>query len=144
MEIFEIFYFYTVAVHSKTKKMKKILGITLFVAAFAFGSQAQETTKKDKPEAKGKKEWKHKQQADLNLSETQKEQMKSINSEFRSQAKAIKENTALSDEAKKQQFKALSQKKREKVKAILTEEQQQKIAQQRKSRKKQHNRETSI
>ena len=124
--------------------MKKILGITLFVAAFAFGSQAQETVKKDKAEAKGKKEWKHKKQADLNLSDTQKEQMKSINSEFKAQAKAIKENTTLSEEAKKQQFKALNQKKREKVKAILTPEQQQKIAQQRKSRKKQHNRETSI
>ena len=142
--------------------MKRIFSIAVMVAAFAFGSQAQDKTQEDhrKHKAvkagksvkadkankaqKGEKAFKKNTKDDLNLSASQQEQMKNVNLEFRNQSKAIKENKSLSREERNQQLKALHTKRREAVKAILTPEQQQKIVKYKKSRKKQHNREGSI
>ena len=123
--------------------MKKILGIALFVAACAFTTQAQEKTQPSKEKHKAKKEWKKSGRQELNLTADQKKEMKSINMEFRNQAKAIRDDKALNEDQKKQQVKSLHAKRQEKVKAILTPEQKQKLAQHKKPRKK-HNRETSI
>jgi Spy/CpxP family protein refolding chaperone len=125
--------------------MKKILGIALFVVACAFTSQAQQkTTEPSKEKHKAKKEWKKSGRQDLNLTADQQKEMKSINMEFRSQVKAVRDDKSLNEDQKKQQVKSLHAKRQEKIKAILTPEQQQKLAQHKRPRKKQHNRETSI
>src|SRR5688572_22527627 len=120
--------------------MKKIFGIVLFVAACAFTSHAQNKTEPRKEKGKAKKEWKKSGKEELNLSAEQREQMKSINMEFKNQAKAIRDDKSLTEEQKKQQVKSLQTKRQEAVKAILTPEQKQKMAQHKRPRKKQHNR----
>ena len=124
--------------------MKKIFGIVLFIAACAFTSQAQEKSKPAKQKAKANKEWKKSGKEELNLTTEQREQMKSINMEFKDQAKAVRDDKTLTKDQKKQQVKSLHDKRQEAVKAILTPEQKQKMAQHKRPRKKQHNRETTI
>jgi Spy/CpxP family protein refolding chaperone len=124
--------------------MKKIFGIVLFVAACAFTSQAQDKTEQRREKSKAKKEWKKSGREELNLNAEQRKEMKSINMEFKNQAKVIRDDKSLTQEQQKQQVKSLHAKRQEKVKAILTPEQKQKMAQHKRPRKKQHNRETTI
>jgi Spy/CpxP family protein refolding chaperone len=64
---------------------------------------------------------------DLNLSDVQGQQIKTLNEDFRNKAKAIKDNTSLTQEQKKEQLKALHEQRQAQMKSILTAEQQQKI-----------------
>ena len=141
--------------------MKRIFSIALLVGVFVFGTQAQDKKqqhhgrhkveseksthvhKAHKSDREDKSVMK-KTKDDLDLSASQQEQMRSVNQEYRNQVKVLKEDRSLSQQEKKQQLKALQTKRRDAVKAILTPEQQQKIVNHKKSRKKQHNRKDSI
>ena len=78
----------------------------------------------------------NKMEANLNLTDAQVSQLKSQHDSFKSQAEAIKENTTLSQDQKKQQFMELRKKNQESEKSILTAEQLQKKEQLRSSRMK--------
>ena len=80
----------------------------------------------------------------MNLTDQQAQEMKSMNMEFKMQSKAIKDDKSLTQEQKKEQLKSLQAERHQKVKAILTPEQKQKMAEHKRPRKKQHNRETTI
>jgi Spy/CpxP family protein refolding chaperone len=73
----------------------------------------------------------------LNLSQQQQDQLKPIFEKQREQAKAIKQDTSLNEEQKKQKFDALRQGTQTQVNAVLTPEQQQQWAQM-KEQGKQH------
>ncbi|MEO8112594.1 MAG: hypothetical protein ABI594_21270 [Ginsengibacter sp.] len=77
-----------------------------------------------------------KMKSSLNLTDAQASQLKSQHDNFKSQADAIKENTTLSQDQKKQQFMELRKKNQESEKSILTAEQLQKKEQLRSSRMK--------
>ena len=63
----------------------------------------------------------------LGLTEEQKTKMKELREETRSQAKAIKENEALTAEEKAAQLKTLRESRKAKVAEILTPEQLEKL-----------------
>ncbi len=72
----------------------------------------------------------------LNLTDAQVSQLKSQHENFKSNADAIKENTTLSQDEKKQQFMKLRKRNEENEKSVLTAEQFQKKEQLRNSRMK--------
>ncbi|MEO6637688.1 MAG: hypothetical protein ABIN25_05395 [Ginsengibacter sp.] len=72
----------------------------------------------------------------LNLTDAQVAKLKNQHDNFKSQAEAIKANTSLSQDEKKQQFMELKKKKEESEKNILTAEQLQRKEQMRSSRMK--------
>src|SRR3954454_10162745 len=73
----------------------------------------------------------------LNLSQQQQDQLKPIFEKQREQAKAIKQDTTLTEDQKKQKFQALRQDSQTQVNSVLTPEQQQQWAQM-KQQGKQH------
>jgi len=64
---------------------------------------------------------------DLNLSDAQGQQIKSLNEDFKKQADAIRNNSTLTQDQKKEQLKALGEQRKAKMNSILTPEQQQKL-----------------
>jgi Spy/CpxP family protein refolding chaperone len=63
----------------------------------------------------------------LNLTDDQSTKLKANREDFHKKAKAIRENTALTEDQKKEQVKALAQQNRESLKSILTPEQMEKM-----------------
>lgn len=63
----------------------------------------------------------------LGLTDDQSAKLKANREAFHTKAKAIRENTSLTDEQKKEQVKALAQQNRESMKSILTPEQIEKM-----------------
>ena len=112
--------------------MKKIFVITLFIAGFAFASQAQQapSTKKET-----KKEEHKKLVADLHLTKDQKTQLKETNKAFKDKARAIKDNQSLSKQQKKAQFTTLRKERMDKMNTFLTPEQQAKLNEEKKGGK---------
>ncbi len=87
-----------------------------------------EIKEEKKSEAKDKGEKRYEEmKKDLNLTDAQGQQLKALNEDFRNKAKAIKENTSLTKEQKKEQLKALNEQRLAKMKTILTAEQIKKI-----------------
>jgi Spy/CpxP family protein refolding chaperone len=81
----------------------------------------------------------HRQQAlakKLNLTDQQKQQFQQINQTFRQQAKAIHNDTSLSDADKKQKLQELRKQSVQQRMAVLTPEQQQKLKEMREERRK--------
>ncbi len=70
----------------------------------------------------------------LNLTPEQKAQVKSIVQDARTQAKAIKDNTTLTKEQKVTQFRELHESTMQKIKALLTPDQLQKLEQMKQNR----------
>lgn len=98
------------------------------VSAFAFSASAQ-----DQRDTKGKKDFdrsgqQHGMMKDLNLTDAQKAQMKTNREEMKSKMDALKANTALTDDQRKQQRELLMQDQRAKMESILTAEQKAKLA----------------
>jgi Spy/CpxP family protein refolding chaperone len=92
---------------------------------------------KDKRKAGGKEKGaKHfeQMQKDLNLTADQSAKLKAQNEEFKTKAEAIKNNSSLSKEQKKEQFKSLMEQRKASTKSILTAEQLQKME----AKKKEH------
>lgn len=106
--------------------MKRIfltmLALTLTAGVFAQADNAKHN--------KTNKEWKHHNKGDrkdkmkdLNLSESQRTQMKSINENFRDQMQSLKNDKSLSAEQLKQRRQDLAQEHRSKIENILTNDQ---------------------
>ncbi len=98
------------------------------VSAFAFSASAQ-----DQRETKGKKDFDrgaHQKgmMKDLNLTDAQKAQMKANREEMKVKLDAIKANTSLTDDQRKQQKEALMLEQKAKMESILTTEQKAKMA----------------
>jgi Spy/CpxP family protein refolding chaperone len=66
-------------------------------------------------------------QEELGLSDAQKSEIAKLRAEFKTQADAIKNNEQLSKEEKQKQFKALGEKQKQQMKAVLTPEQREKL-----------------
>lgn len=64
---------------------------------------------------------------ELGLSDAQSQQLKALNEDFRKQAEAIRNNSSLSQDQKKEQLKTLGEQRKEKMKTILTPDQQKKL-----------------
>jgi Spy/CpxP family protein refolding chaperone len=64
---------------------------------------------------------------ELNLTDAQSAQLKTINESFKNDMKAIHQNSSLTQEQKKEQAKALQQKHRDQVQSLLTTEQKAKM-----------------
>lgn len=109
--------------------MKKILAFTLLLAGIAVSSYAQQGTT---PGKEVPKEERRKISDDLNLTKEQSDELKAVNEKFKEEAKAIKENRSLNKEQKKEKIKALHAERSNKLKTILTPEQQQKMSEYRK------------
>ncbi len=107
--------------------MKQLLAITALSFCFAIAVSAQETPlqpQKPKKEINFKKE--------LNLTQDQQNQWKSLNQEYRQKMLAVKNNSSFTDAQRKEQYKSLGIEKRTKLNSILTADQQAKMAEMRK------------
>jgi Spy/CpxP family protein refolding chaperone len=108
--------------------MKKLFVGIIALSAFAFSASAQ-----DQRASKGKKDFDHGNHQkgmmkDLNLTDAQKAQMKASREEMKAKMDALKANTALTDDQRKQQREALMMEQRAKMESILTPEQKAKMA----------------
>ena len=72
---------------------------------------------------------------DLNLTDAQKQQMKTFHEQQRTKAEAIRNNESLTKEQKREQFKALRQSGHEQMLSVLTPEQKTKMEQHKADRK---------
>ena len=100
--------------------MKKII-ISALVMLFAFGSvMAQEKTQEAK---KHHGEQFSKMSEELNLSQEQKDQMKSINDEFRNQMQDLRKNENITVKEQKNRREELFKNHRERIQSILTADQ---------------------
>jgi Spy/CpxP family protein refolding chaperone len=70
----------------------------------------------------------------LNLTDAQKTQLQKLRADFRTKADAIRSNTSLTKEQKKEQFQALAKQQKEQMKSVLTKEQIEKMESFRKER----------
>lgn len=104
------------------KKIMKLLPIVIILFAFTINAEAQ--TKHNKKERK-------EMMKSLNLSKQQKQQLKAFHKSTKSQREAIKNNTSLSEEQKKEKIEQLHKERHDKLESILTSEQKQKMNQSR-------------
>lgn len=119
--------------------MKKLFAIAALSIGFAAAASAQDSTavahKKDKAKS------------ELNLTKDQQSQMKSMHAEYKQKYAALKADSRLSADQRKQQYKALHQEQQNKMKSILTPEQQSKLQEMKKqkvSQAKQHIKELNL
>jgi Spy/CpxP family protein refolding chaperone len=77
---------------------------------------------------------------DLNLTSDQKAKVTSINSEFKTKMQAIKSNQSLPEDQKKEQFKQLAEAHKTNLKAVLTQDQINKLQEAKKNNKGKRNR----
>ena len=107
--------------------MKKILtGLFAFaVFTFSTSAQAQNNAEGYKKERRGYNKGLDKMNGmeKLNLSDAQKQQIKSINEDFKSKMQALDKNDNIMVKDMKAQRKALMQERKNKIAAILTPEQ---------------------
>ncbi len=104
--------------------MKKLLFLICLSTIVGF-TQAQSTTALP---AKADKHQKIKIAKELNFSKSQKQQMKAIKQNQKTQMATITNNTALSENDKKQQLKQLKVEQKKAIAKLLTTEQKVKLA----------------
>ncbi len=110
-----------------------MLALALTAGAFA------QTENKTKPS--DTKEWKMKDRKDrgdnmqnLNLTDAQKAQIKTLNEDFKNKMQALKQDNSLSEEAKKQKRMEMMKEHRSQLEAVLTPEQRAQWQQDRKNK----------
>lgn len=91
--------------------------------------------KGEKMRMKGDRPNPAKMKAELGLTDAQVSKMKANQTEFKAKADAIKADSKLSNEQKKEQFKALAEQRKKSMKSILTAEQLEKMKSGRKGKK---------
>ncbi|MFY8127359.1 MAG: hypothetical protein ACOVMM_03215 [Chitinophagaceae bacterium] len=106
--------------------MKKILTLAIIVIATTVSVQAQRNGAKAPKKCATKP---HNMGAKLNLTADQKTQVKSINTNFKTQAQAIKSNDALTQGEAKKQIKDLQEQRKTSMQNVLTAEQKTKLEQ---------------
>ena len=104
--------------------MKKLLFLICLSTIVGF-TQAQSTTAHP---AQADKHQKIKMAKELNFSKSQKQQMKAIKQNQKTQMATINNNTSLSENDKKQQLKQLKLEQKKSVTKLLTTEQKAKLA----------------
>src|SRR5450759_5326762 len=106
--------------------MKKIIAGLFAIAAFTFSASAQNQNNPD-----GQKKWDRQAQGyhkgmgvmeKLNLTDAQKQQMKSINEDFKTRMQALNKNDNMMVKDFKAQRGSLMQERKNKISAILTPE----------------------
>jgi Spy/CpxP family protein refolding chaperone len=111
--------------------MKKIIAGLFAIAAFAFSASAQDQTNTDQKKWDGEQHGMHRDHdgrgkemmQKLNLTDAQKQQMKSINEEFKTKMQALRQNDQSVSADARSQRKALMEERRNRISAILTPEQ---------------------
>ena len=106
--------------------MKKLLLLSLFACSLALGSQAQ-VTRSSKPSQRMQSDSSRKvhmqQMKDLNLTKDQKDQMKAMRQDAKSQRAAIQNDASLTPDQKKAKMKDMEQSFKTKRNSILTPDQ---------------------
>jgi Spy/CpxP family protein refolding chaperone len=119
--------------------MKKVLlALTAVVITFSAIAQSENKEKRSKEwkqERAGRGEGRNNKLEELNLSEDQKSQMKTLNETFRNQMQEVSKNESLSADAKKEKREAILQERKEKIESILSKEQKEKWQTLKKDRK---------
>lgn len=106
--------------------MKNIVTGIIVISTLSFSAHAQvqrntnDSNKMNQLAKKGDKDWLKDR---LNLTSSQKEQMKAINEAFREKLQAVIRNESLTHEQRRAQREALNEEKNNKILAILTSEQ---------------------
>ncbi|RYD96010.1 MAG: hypothetical protein EOP50_07175, partial [Sphingobacteriales bacterium] len=108
--------------------MKRILTSALAIVLLAGAAQAQTAPAQGKEHRKGDRKEHRQEMAGLNLTADQKAKMKSIRERQKSEMDALR-NQSLTEEQRRTQGRAIHEKYRAEMKAILTPEQQQKAEQ---------------
>jgi Spy/CpxP family protein refolding chaperone len=111
--------------------MKKIIAGLFAIAAFTFSASAQDQTTTDQNKQDHQKHGMHRAHdgrgmeamQKLNLTDAQKQQMKSINEEFKTKMQALRQNDKSVSADAKSQRKALMEDRKSRITAILTPEQ---------------------
>jgi Spy/CpxP family protein refolding chaperone len=107
--------------------MKVFKFLMLFLVAGAV-AQAQTVDTEKKEKARTERKQMHQQmQNELNLTAEQKAQMKAIHEKQKAEMTAIKNNSTISAERKKEQFKTLKQQYRTQRETVFTAEQKEKM-----------------
>jgi hypothetical protein len=104
----------------KKKVMKKIFLSLMLIAGLSLGIYASPAR------GEGHRGGKLRGMKELNLSQEQQEQLKSIHKDFASKFKDLREDNSISKEVKQEKVKELVAAKQDRVKGILTPEQQSK------------------
>ena len=120
--------------------MKKIIAGLFTIAAFTFSAVAQDQKTEGQKKMHKERHGMHKGHEGkgmrgmeaLNLSDAQKQQIKSINEDFTTRLKALNNNDNILVKDAKAQRKALMQERKDKISAILTPEQKTQFEQLRK------------
>jgi Spy/CpxP family protein refolding chaperone len=117
--------------------MKKIIAGLFAIAAFTFSAAAQDQTTDGQRKGNKERHGMHKGHDGkgfeaLNLTDAQKQQMKSINEEFKTRMQTLQKNDNILVKDMKEQRKALMTERKNKIAAILTPEQKTKFEQLRK------------
>ena len=120
--------------------MKKIITGLFAIAAFTFSAVAQDKTTDGQGKWNKERQGMHKGRdgrgmeamQKLNLTDAQKQQMKSINEEFRTKMQSLQQNDNILVKDQKEQRKALMQERMNRISAILTPEQKTQFEQMRK------------
>lgn len=120
--------------------MKKLITGLLAIAVFTFSANAQDPQGNEQKSKMNEKHGQHQENdrkgmeglAKVNLTETQKQQIKSINDEFKTKLKALNQNDNMMVKDAKAQRKALMEERKNKIAAILTPEQRTQFEQARK------------
>jgi len=112
--------------------MKKLITGIAIILAMTMGAQAQDTTQSKFGRDKPRMEDRYKE---LNLTDAQKAEVKTINASFREKMDNLKKETSLGEKEMKDKKKAISMEHRSAFENVLTAEQKTKFAEMRKERK---------
>ncbi|MEO5991656.1 MAG: hypothetical protein ABIP68_08475 [Ferruginibacter sp.] len=130
--------------------MKKLLALSLILGSLTLGANAQskkdskvlksETVEVQSPSSRDNAKFKGKKKGDkmkneMGLTSDQQKQMKESREYFKAKKEAIKNNTSLSETAKKDQLEALRAERKAKMATILTPEQQKKMKEKKQNHK---------
>ena len=121
--------------------MKKIITALFAIAAFTFSTQAQDQNKVNEQKKNARQQHGHHKghggkgmdgMENLNLTAAQRQQIKSINEDFKNKLQALNKNDNITVKDMKAQRKALMEDRKNKISAILTPEQKNQFEQLRK------------
>lgn len=114
--------------------MKKLIAFTLVLASVGFSATAQERRDVKTPRTEEKMRMHDKKtMQDLNLTESQKAELKTQRAAAKAQLESIKADGSLTEAQKADKAKAVHQEQKTKMQALLTTEQKAKMAESRKA-----------
>lgn len=129
--------------------MKKIcfLAAIGFAAVFSANAQSKADSVKITKRAEVKKEWKQENgdkvkakkmdlKEELGLTDAQGQEVKKLNQEYGEKMKAVRQNTTLSEDQKKEQLKSMNAERNAKLKTIVGDEKYAEMEQKRKEMRK--------